>query len=83
MKYIKDGLFGLAVGEAFSVQHDMEERDIRFEDLEMQGYRAYDAPKGSYSDDTCEVLACMDSYLKTRKKSNNLFYPTFMDNLCN
>ncbi len=83
MKYIKDGLFGLAVGEAFSVQHDMEERNIRFEDLEMQGYRAYDAPKGSYSDDTCEVLACMDSYLKTRKKSNNLFYPTFMDNLCN
>ena len=84
MKYIKDGLLGLAVGEAFSVQLDMEERNLSTPVTSMQEFRAYDAPKGAYSDDTCELLACFDAMIKRNNNGrNSVIFDDIMNSLCN
>lgn len=83
MKYIKDGLFGLAVGEAFSVQLDMEERNLDSPVTTMQEFRAYDAPRGSYSDDTCELLASFNAFLNRKNKDYKTdIYEEIMESLC-
>jgi ADP-ribosylglycohydrolase len=78
MKFIKDGLFGLAVGEAFGVQLDMEDPEFKSPVTTMQDNRAYECSIGTYSDDTCMLLACMDSFIK--EKSIN--YKDIADSLC-
>ncbi len=78
MKFIKDGLFGLAIGEAFGVQLDMEEPEFISPVTSMQDNRAYECSIGTYSDDTCMLLASMDSFI--RNKSLN--YNDIADSLC-
>ena len=78
MKFIKDGLFGLAIGEAFGVQLDMEDENLVSPVTTMQDNRAYECDKGTYSDDTCMFLACMDSYIRCK----TINYKDIMDSLC-
>ena len=66
MSIFKDGLIGLAVGEAFGVQLDNEDMNLKNPVTEMESFRAYDVEGGSYSDDTVSVLAIMDSFSHKR-----------------
>ena len=70
MRFIKDGLFGLAIGEAFGVQLDMEEPVYTSPVTTMQDNRAYECPIGTFSDDTCMLLASLDSYIRNDLKEN-------------
>ena len=79
MKFIKDGLFGLAIGEAFGVQLDMEEPVYTSPVTTMQDNRAYECPIGTFSDDTCMLLASLDSYIRNK----NLNFSDIADSLCN
>ena len=79
MKFIKDGLFGLAVGEAFGVQLDMEEPEFTSPVTSMQDNRAYECSIGTYSDDTCMLLSCFDSFIRNK----NVNYVDIADSLCN
>ncbi|MBQ7241048.1 MAG: ADP-ribosylglycohydrolase family protein [Bacilli bacterium] len=78
MKFIKDGLFGLAIGEAFGVQLDMESSDFSNPVTTMQDSRAYDCPIGSFSDDTSMLLASMDSFIKSKEINSK----DILDALC-
>ena len=78
MKFIKDGLFGLAIGEAFGVQLDMEEPEFLSPVTTMQDNRAYECSIGTYSDDTCMLLASLDSFIRNKK----LDYKDIADSLC-
>ena len=66
MSIFKDGLMGLAVGEAFAVQLDNEDMNLKSPVTEMCSYRAYDVEGGAYSDDTVSILAIMDSFSHKR-----------------
>ena len=62
----------------------MEDRNLSNPVTSMQGFRAYDAPSGSYSDDTCELLACFNGYINWKNndyKTNK--YDEIMNSLCN
>jgi len=78
MKFIKDGLFGLAIGEAFGVQLDMEDPEFNTPVVSMQDNRAYECAIGTYSDDTCMLLASMDSFIRNK----DLNYNDIADSLC-
>jgi len=66
MSIFKDGLMGLAVGEAFGVQLDNEDMNLKSPVTEMESFRAYDVEGGAYSDDTVSNLAIMDSFSHKR-----------------
>ena len=69
---IKDGIIGLAVGDALGVPVEFESREYLIENpvTEMSGYGTYNQPKGTWSDDTSLTLATMQSIVN--KKEINL-----------
>ncbi len=69
MSVIKDGLIGLAVGDAMGVPLQSIERKRLFNDpvTSMIGYGSYDVPEGVWSTYTSMTLATMDSIIKCGK----------------
>ena len=59
----KDGIIGMAVGEAMGIPVDFIERDKMLENpvLEMKEYGTFNKPIGTWSSDTAMCLATMDS----------------------
>lgn len=60
-KYVKGGVFGLAVGDALGVPVEFCSREERDKDTvrEMREYGTHNQPVGTWSDDTSMVLATM------------------------
>ena len=69
MNSIKDGLFGLAIGDAIGVPVEFTQRVLNEKDYlkEMKGYGSYDVPEGSWSDDTSMTIATLDSIQENTK----------------
>lgn len=65
----KDGIFGLAVGDALGVPVEFTSREARKSDpvTEMRAYGTHNQPAGTWSDDTSMVLATLDSIDNKRK----------------
>lgn len=62
---IKDGICGLAVGDALRVPVEFRSRRYMIENpiTDMIGHGTYDQPKGTWSDDTSLTLATMQSII--------------------
>lgn len=65
-KYLKSGMLGLIVADAFGVPFEFKERDT-FKVTGMTGYGTHNQPAGTWSDDSSMVLATLDSMLETKK----------------
>lgn len=65
----KDGIFGLAVGDALGVPVEFTSREARKSDpvTGMRAYGTHNQPAGTWSDDTSMVLATLDSIDNKRK----------------
>ena len=65
---IKDGICGLAVGDALGVPVEFRSRRYMIENpvTGMIGHGTYDQPKGTWSDDTSLTLATMQSIVNKR-----------------
>lgn len=74
---VKDGICGLTVGDALGVpvefcsREELERKPL----LKMQGYRTYNMPPGTFSDDTSMTLATMNSIVK----NNGVNYNSIME----
>lgn len=60
MADLRDGIYGLAIGDAVGVPFEFKERDT-FKALDMIGGGTYNFPPGTWSDDTSMTLATMKS----------------------
>lgn len=60
MRTLRDGVYGLAVGDALGLPYEFLERHS-FEAIDMVGYGSYNQPEGTWSDDTSLTLATCDS----------------------
>lgn len=69
MKTLRDGLYGLAVGDALGVPVEFYERGT-YKVTKMEGYGSWDQPPGTFSDDTSMTLAT--AYAIKEKKSIDL-----------
>lgn len=69
MKTLRDGLYGLAVGDALGVPVEFYERGT-YKVTKMEGYESWDQPPGTFSDDTSMTLAT--AYAIKEKKSIDL-----------
>lgn len=69
MKTLRDGLYGLAVGDALGVPVEFYERGT-YKVTRMEGYGSWDQPPGTFSDDTSMTLAT--AYAIKEKKSIDL-----------
>ena len=80
MTKIKDGVFGLAIGDAMGVPIEFRKREELLENpvTTMIGGGTYDMPEGVWSDDTSLTLATMDSIVKSRR----LDYKDMADRFC-
>jgi len=65
----KNGIIGLAIGDAMGVPLEFCFRDKLQENLttEMIGYRSHNMPKGTWSDDTSMTLATIEAINKSGK----------------
>lgn len=65
----KDGIIGLAIGDAMGVPIEFCQREKLMQNpiSQMIGYGSHDVPKGSWSDDTSMTLATIDSISKNAK----------------
>lgn len=69
MNSSKNGIIGLAIGDAmgvpieFSTREKLQNNPIK----EMIGYGIYPVPKGSWSDDTSMTIATIDSIIETKR----------------
>jgi len=77
---IKDTFLGFIVGDAFGVPYEGYQRQtLKKENIgEMVGYKSYNEPAGSWSDDTSMTLATMDSVIS----HNGYDYEDIMKNFC-
>lgn len=59
----RNGIIGLAIGDALGVPVEFYHRDLLIENpvVTMQGYGSHYVPKGSWSDDTSMTLATVES----------------------
>lgn len=59
----KDGIIGLAIGDAMGVPLEfcMREKLMQNITTEMKGYGSHDVPKGTWSDDTSMTLCLIDA----------------------
>lgn len=69
MKTLRDGLYGLAIGDALGVPVEFYERGT-YKVTRMEGYGSWDQPPGTFSDDTSMTLAT--AYAIKEKKSIDL-----------
>ena len=69
MKTLRDGLYGLAVGDALGVPVEFYERGS-YKVTKMEGYGSWNQPPGTFSDDTSMTLAT--AYAIKEKKSIDL-----------
>ena len=65
----RDGIIGLAIGDAMGVPIEFCQREKLMQNplTQMVGYGSHDVPKGSWSDDTSMTLATIDSISKNGK----------------
>lgn len=77
----KNGIIGLAIGDAMGVPIEFYSREeLMLEPIiEMKGYGSYDVPKGSWSDDTSMTLATMDAICSTGKIDATDIANNFLD----
>ncbi|MBS9767668.1 MAG: ADP-ribosylglycohydrolase family protein [Flavobacteriaceae bacterium] len=63
MKKLKDGIIGLAVGDALGLPVEFKSREELQENplTDMRGYGTYHQPKGTWSDDTSLTLCLLDA----------------------
>lgn len=63
MKETKNGIIGLAIGDAMGVPFEfcLREKLMQNPITEMVGYNSHNVPKGCWSDDTSMTLATIDS----------------------
>ena len=63
----KDGIIGLAIGDAMGVPLEFYPREKLLENMtvEMKGYGSHNVPKGSWSDDTSMTICLIDAINKT------------------
>ena len=63
---ILGGIFGLAIGDALGVPVEFQDRESlrRNPVTDMQGFRTYNQPLGTWSDDTSLTLCLLDSLAK-------------------
>lgn len=61
--YIRDGLFGLIVGDALGVPVEFQSREYLTENpvRDMIGYGSYNQPPGTWSDDSSMTLCLLDA----------------------
>jgi ADP-ribosylglycohydrolase len=61
--YIKDALFGLAVGDALGVPYEFKSRQeiSRLAEIEMTGYGTHGQPPGTFSDDSSLAFCLAES----------------------
>ena len=62
-EYLKSGMLGLIVADAFGVPFEFRERDT-FKVTGMTGYGTHNQPAGTWSDDSSMTLATLDSFIK-------------------
>ena len=67
----KNGIIGLAVGDALGVPLEFMIRERLQENIitDMIGYGSHDVPKGTWSDDTSMTLATIDAIIKLMNKN--------------
>lgn len=72
MSFVKDSLYGFAIGDALGVPIEFEDRKKLMSSpvTTMKGYGSYDVPEGTWSDDTSMTLATMDSIIKQKGEIN-------------
>ena len=77
----RDGIYGLAVGDALGVPVEFTSREERKADpvMEMRGYGTHDQPAGTWSDDTSMVLATLDSIDNQRNLDRKDMMKCFSD----
>ena len=69
MNIIKDGIIGLAIGDAMGVPLEFLSREKLQQNItiDMKGYGTHNVKEGTWSDDTSMTLAFMDSYIEHGK----------------
>lgn len=77
----KDGIIGMAVGEAMGIPVDFIERDKMLENpvLEMKEYGTFNKSVGTWASDTALCLATMDSITNCYGISSEDMAIRFMD----
>ena len=67
--FIKDGIIGFTVGDAFGVPAEFKSREElkKHPITNMIESKTYNVPAGTWSDDTSMTLATMDSIIQTKK----------------
>ena len=67
-KKSKNGIIGLAIGDALGVPAEFKSREIlkKFPIITMIGNGSYYVPAGTWSDDTSMTLATIDSIITTK-----------------
>lgn len=65
----KNGIIGLAIGDAMGVPLEFHTREELMRNItkEMKGYGSHNVPKGCWSDDTSMTLATVDSLNQQKK----------------
>ncbi|MEK4228095.1 ADP-ribosylglycohydrolase family protein [Solibacillus sp. FSL H8-0538] len=63
MDQLRAAIFGFCVGDALGVPVEFEERDT-FQITEMVGYRSWNVPAGSWSDDSAMMFCTMEHFVE-------------------
>ena len=77
----KNGIIGLAIGDAMGVPLEFCSREklMKNPTTTMLGYGSHDVPKGSWSDDTSMTLATIDAIIKDKKINCETIATNFLD----
>ena len=77
----KNGIIGLAIGDAMGVPLEfyMREKLMQNPKTEMLGYGSHNVPKGSWSDDTSMTLATIDAIIKDKKINCETIATNFLE----
>lgn len=80
-KKSKNGIIGLAIGDALGVPVEFKTREeLKISPItDMIGYGTYNLPKGTWSDDTAMTLATIDSIISTKTINCNDIASKFLE----
>lgn len=81
----KNGIIGLAIGDAMGVPLEFCKREdlIKNPTTTMKGYGSHDVPKGSWSDDTSMTIATIDAIIADKGINCNTIVQNFLNWLDN
>lgn len=77
----KNGIIGLAIGDAMGVPLEFCKREdlIKNPTTTMKGYGSHDVPKGSWSDDTSMTIATIDAIIADKGINCNTIAQNFLN----